>query len=1721
MLKPYQILMVIDSRAEQESCVRQLELDQTFTVLTERQDTQIAQVCQSQQIDGILLELSSPQYSRLDSLGQLKRQMGENCPPVVVIGNRDVEIAIQAFKNGATDYLVEEQMTIDDLRLTMRHAIENARIQQELQHSQEQFQTSVENMLDCFGIFSAMRDEAGQIVDFRIDYLNAAACENNRLPREAQIGRGLCEVLPGHRESGLFDEYCQLVETGEPLIKESLIYADNYYADNYGEQRLERAFDIRASKLNDGFVASWRDVTDRKLLELELSQTVATLQQHQNRLQRLIDNAPIGIGIGSANGEVKTINDEMLRLHGYTREEFEQYGMNWHHFTAPEFIDRIEPAMSRLRQEGFLPPEEKELLLRNGSRVPIWVSATQWVEGADEHVAFAIDLTRQKQAEATIQQLNQDLMHRVAELESLLDIIPIGIAIASDSTCTTMQCNAYLRQMLGVPSGVNISKSAPALEQPPYRVFQNGQELAAEDLPMQAAARLGIEVREAEFDILLSDGTVRQLLTYATPLQDAQNQIRGAVGAFVDITERNQFTVALQSSQQRYQELAEAMPQMVWTANATGAVNYWNSRWYEYTGLSEAESMGLAGVNAVHPEDCDRTLEEWGQSVSRQESFEIKYRVRRRDGVYRWFISRGLPIRNHQNQVTGWIGTITDVDDQTQLGERLRLVLQAVNGLIFDWNLETNSVYRSEKLFDIVGVHPEEVPPTASWWHDRIHPEDIARMQSRMQEMFAPVLKPLELVDSEYRVRHQDGHWVNVWERSCLLRNDRGRIVRIVGSTVDISDRKMAEARLRESEEHLRYTVELSSQSPWTATPTGELEGCSDRWLSMVGLTRSQALGEGWTQIVHPDDLPMMTAAWMHSVETGEPYDVEHRAKLADGSYLWMRSRAFPRRNEQGEIIRWYGTTEDIDDRKRSEEALRISEAQFRTIANAAPAFVWVCLATGEISFMNERWYEQTGQSLEDAAGFGWSDMMHPDDMARILPYWQRCCETGEPYEGEVRYRQKDGEYRWYRFRALPQRNSVGVIEKWFGCSVDIHDTKRIEEVIATNEAKLRGFVDANVVGMLYGDIYGNINDANDELLKIVGYTREDLQAGRLRWIDITPPESLPLDAQAIAEAQAKGACTPYEKEYIRKDGSRVPVLVGYSLVGEAREESVAFILDLSERKQAEADLQERNDHIQLLYETTRDLLSSTQPLTLLETIFEKLRTLTGLDVYLNYMLDEQQQKLRLAFYGGIGQEEAQAIEWLDVGQALCGTVAQERRQIVKVNIQDSSDPKLQLARSVGATACACQPLIAQGKLFGTVGFASRSRSEFTASEESLFRAICDQVAIALERAKLLTSLQQQTEELARVNRIKDEFLAVLSHELRSPLNPILGWTRLLQTRDFNAAKTAEALAIIERNAKLQTQLIDDLLDVAKILRGKLSMEMAAVDLTFVIEAAIDTVRGAATAKQIDLYTVLPQVGQVYGDVVRLQQVFWNLLSNAIKFTPAHGRVEIRLEQRDAQIQITVSDTGKGIKPEFLPHLFESFRQEDASTTRRFGGLGLGLAIVRHLVEAHGGTITADSLGEGLGSTFTVRLPFLNAEPEPQLIEVNAEQAPDLTGIRILTVDDEPDARDLLEVVLTQYGAEVITATSAAEVLAVLPSLKPNLLISDIGMPDVDGYSLVQQVRALPADQGGQTLAIALTAYAGESNQQRVIAAGFQKHISKPIDPETLVRAIVQLLRSA
>jgi PAS domain S-box-containing protein len=795
------------------------------------------------------------------------------------------------------------------------------------------------------------------------------------------------------------------------------------------------------------------------------------------------------------------------------------------------------------------------------------------------------------------------------------------------------------------------------------------------------------------------------------------------------------------------------------------------------------------------------------------------------------------------------------------------------------------------------------------------------------------------------------------------------------------------------------------------------------------------------------------------------------------------------------------------------------------------------------------------------------------------------------------------------------------------------------------SEARFGCLAESNIIGMIVSELDGVILEANRYFLQMVGYTEEDLRAGQLHWRKMTPPESMDISERAVQELLTTGACTPFEKQYIRKDGSRVPVLHGAVMTGEAT--VTGFVLNLSEPKRLEAIQQQAirrertlNTEVQTANAQLETVLASIKDQFLIldhewryiyvsdrvvETVGRSREELLGKCIW-ELFPETVNSEFYIEAHRAVAEQRITQFEYFyfpwqrwfenrlypsEAGLSVLVTEITDRKraeealrqsearfQVLVSNmpgmvyryapsvngshaftyissgscelvelepesiLQDENaffrlihpDDLLSFRDSVRFAVENTTSWKWEGRLITPSGqlkwVQGRSRpqeTEYYIAWDGLFLDITDrkqaqieQQQAAAEREQLLIREKAAREAAETANRIKDEFLAVLSHELRSPLNPILGWSRLLQAQKLDEQKTQQALLTIERNAKLQTQLIEDLLDVSRILRGKLALNIAPVSLVSTTEAALETVRLAVEAKGIQLHKAFNlDLDQVMGDAARLQQVIWNLLSNAVKFTASGGRVDVRLERveehrkngedRDREnrqyftppcqyARITVADTGKGINPNFLPYVFDYFRQEDGTTTRKFGGLGLGLAIVRHITELHGGTVWAESLGEGQGATFTVQLPLISTS-----IKLDQDNEPlpvaDLTGLRVLVVDDDADIRALIEFVLEQAGAEVRIVTSATEAIEQLDVFSPEVLISDVGMPEVDGHMLIRQIRSLPTEQR-IIPAIALTAYASEIDQQQAIAAGFQMHLAKPVEPEKLINAIINLLQN-
>jgi PAS domain S-box-containing protein len=866
-------------------------------------------------------------------------------------------------------------------------------------------------------------------------------------------------------------------------------------------------------------------------------------------------------------------------------------------------------------------------------------------------------------------------------------------------------------------------------------------------------------------------------------------------------------------------------------------------------------------------------------------------------------------------------------------------------------------------------------------------------------------------------------------------------------------------------------------------------------------------------------------------------------------------------------------------ERSRAEAELRESEAHLQLALKVGRMGTWdwnmqmntTAWSDGQFSIMGL-------QACEHLPSYElWARSVHPDDLAATEAAMQRAIQERTEFHHEYRTLWPDGSLHWTEARGRFTYNAAQQPTRMIGVLIDITERKQAErereqllerERLARSQAEvaqqqLATIVDTSPIGLALLDAEQRFITINEALAEINGLPRE-YHLGK----SVTElfAEIYPEIVEVVHQIYTTGNPVILPNLAINALGhdDRRP---GYYNVyylptvdsNHQVEGLLAYIIDVTERVKLEQTQQ-------FLSEASAVLASSLDYQTTLEQVAQL--TVPQLADWCTVHIVEEDGRIDQIAIAHINPAK---LEWayqlrekypLDPNAAhgVAFTLRTGQFDFMpdipdQLLVQTARDPEhLEILRQVGFSSFMCVPLRTQSRIIGVISFIfAESGRRYTAADLQLAEELARRASLAIENAQLYQTAQQDraASEAARsaaeaANRIKDEFLAVLSHELRSPLNPILGWTKLLRSKQLDSTKTEQALETIERNARLQAQLIEDLLDVSRILQGKMTLNIAPVNLAATINAALETVHLAAEAKHIQIQTVLtPISGSILGDANRLQQVIWNLLSNAVKFTSEGGQVVVKLEQVEIEnieetcqpekniesrgqskansryssyAQITIIDTGKGISREFLPHVFDYFRQEDGTTTRRFGGLGLGLAIVRQLVELHGGTVWAESPGPDLGATFTIRLPLSKSGQKQSSQTKPPDKEIDLTGIQILVVDDESDMQELASFVLTKVGAKVMTAGSAMQALTLLNQSLPDLLLCDIGMPEMDGYSLIRQVREWAPEQGGTIPAIALTAYAGEINQQQALAAGFQMHISKPVEPEKLVQSIVHLL---
>ncbi|MEQ8540616.1 MAG: PAS domain S-box protein [Coleofasciculus sp. D1-CHI-01] len=1149
----------------------------------------------------------------------------------------------------------------------------------------------------------------------------------------------------------------------------------------------------------------------------------------------------------------------------------------------------------------------------------------------------------------------------------------------------------------------------------------------------------------------------------------------------------------------------------------------------------------------------------------------------------------------------------------------------------YDWQIDTNRVERTDGLTSILGYSLSEAEPTYDWWRDRIHPDDVERIDQET----ATALSQGDSYQVEYRILHKSNHYIHILDQGLVVvRDDQGHPIRVIGSTIDISDRQRTEATLKQRETDLRLITDAIPALIAYVDSDCRYRFVNRAFTTWFGYPAEQLIGQSVADFVGATLYEYMRRD-IEAALAGESVKVEMWMPFKDGGSRYVSRQYIPDSDPQGNVKGFYAFINDITDLKQTEAALGEREQRFSTLFNGMEDWVLVYPLTadnqpGQLIEVNEQACKRLGysrqelltlsvadvvdfplanlnlsfqkllqekrvvvesvhrtkdgqkipvevsstlfmldglptvqsicrditerkqakkalrlsqerfrvaqdlsldgftilKSLRNPAGkiidFEWS-YVNPmaakmlnhsvsellgQRLLNILPGNQtnsdlfecyvNVVETGDPHDIEVRY-ESEGIVGWFRNMAVKLDDGVAISFS------DITEQKQAEFALRKSETVLNAFIASSPIGMAFFDHDLRYLYANEALATMNGVPLSH-HLGCTLW-EVVPQmasEFAPLLRQILQTRQSvlnfefNGEVQP--GIYHHTLANHFPVcLPDGELLGVG-----VTVMEISELKRVEAALRMSEAFAHARVQE-------------LETLME----ITPAALWIAHDPDCHQMTANRMAYN---------LMRMPLGSVTTATPADGSHPLPFKQYKNGQeflpeDLPMQRAARTG------QEIIDEIELVfedGTVRFIyGKAVPLYHDSGEvrgviGAFVDITERKQAEREREQLLARERAARKEAESANRIKDEFLAILSHELRSPLNPILGWTKLLRSRQFDQAATDKALATIERNATIQIQLVDDLLDVARILRGKVSLTRHRLDLAITIKAAIETVHLAAEAKSIQIQThFIGKVGLIDGDSGRLQQVVWNLLSNAVKFTPSGGQVEVTLAAVDDFAQITVSDTGIGISADILPHIFDYFRQADSSMTRQFGGLGLGLAIARHIVDLHDGIIQAESPGEGQGATFTVKFPLLPNQRKPTPNTPDCQRQPDtppLQGIRVLFVDDEPDTRELIGIILQQAGAEVITMTSALEVLSQFNQLTIDILVSDIGMPQMNGYDLLQQIRGMSSSQA-QIPAIALTAYAGDSNQQKALAAGFQQHLPKPVDPKDLIQAIVRLMK--
>ncbi|MFH7244444.1 MAG: PAS domain S-box protein [Spirulina sp.] len=1429
-----------------------------------------------------------------------------------------------------------------------------------------------------------------------------------------------------------------------------------------------------------------QDVTDRIRVE-------QALRYSEERYRLFVELAPHLIWSADGSGRNVYVSTRMGEYLGLPTEQLVNF--DWPSAVHPDDAERVRDGWMESVRTGM--PYETECRMRRGDGAYRWHLIQAVCVQCDQEMQWlgmATDIHDRKQAELALQDLNQSLEQKVTERTADLYRSQTEVRVILNNS----PAKIYVEDLEGRYIFVNQTflrlfncQLEEVIGKTTYEFFppEIADTLRTNDLRLLEQG--GVQQFE---EIVQINGEERCFLSNKFLLRDDQGEAYALCGMSTDITNRKAMEVALQSSYDHLQAMLAALPDHVFRVNREGVYLdfYPSDSILEIAGLDTL--VGHRMVDVLPPDLAQAHLHRIEQALNTQ-TVQVSEQSLAVDGTQLVREVRVAPCG--PNDVLFVIRDITDRKHiEAQVNRQLAAIEAAVDGIAI---LQDDVfVYLNRAHLELFGYHQAE-DLIGQPWTVLYGPEE----QARFEREVVPTLARDGAWVGEVIATRQDGTTFD--EGLSLTLAENGLMICVCE---DLGDRKQIEARNQQLLQELAgFKLALDASAIVSVTDAqGVIIDVNDKFCTVSGYSRQELIGKTHRLVNSRHHSPYYFRDLWRTIASGQVWRGEICNRAKDGTPYWVDSTMVPFLGSQGRPERYLSIQFDVTDRKQAEIELRDLTSRLTLALEAGDYGIWDWDLVHD-AIWDERMYEIYGlQDLDRPVTYqDWRDQVHPDDLDAVEAQLQAAVQDKVTFNVEFRIVRPDGELRWLRSITSTQYDTEGNPLRIVGISYDNTDRKQAEQDLLASENRFRRVFSSNIVGMMFTDFSGQIFDANDRFLTLLGYTRTELETQAINWTTLTPPEHQANDIKAIEELRRSGAIDPWEKEYFRKDGSRVAVLIGVAMLDQADGQCVCVVFDISDRKRVESQLQSSQAYFQSIVADQTELICRFLPD----------GTLTFVNnAYCQFVQKSPDQLLGQSFMPLLPEEDQ------DISATYFSHLSIENPVVTYEHQVVAPDGLIHWQQWTGRA------------FFGADG----SPIEF----QSVGRDIT-----TLKEAE--AQLRYSNQELQYVTRLKDEFLANMSHELRTPLNAILGMTEGLQEGVFGPLtdRQKRSLNTIERSGTHLLSLINDILDLSKIEAGQIDLDYTAVSVGFLCRSSLTFLQEQAHRKNLQFQTHIPaHLPDLYGDERRLCQVLINLLSNAVKFTPEGGQITVMASYRPLAgatlaphqailhpegdpaatvgiLTLSVADTGIGISPENAERLFQPFVQIDSALNRQHQGTGLGLALVKRITELHGGTVTLTS-EVGSGSCFTLQLPIIPIPsddcptPIPLVaLEGSPGLAPDTPPLILLAEDNEANV-DTITAYLGAKGYKLIVAKDGLEAISLATRTNPDLILMDIQMPQMDGLAAIRQLRQTP-DLVSVPI-VALTALAMPEDRDHCLAAGANAYISKPIRLKHLAQIIQTLL---